>query len=228
MKLSFLFLVFLFTITSYGQFAVVSDKDGYTNVRKDAVKKNNIIDSLKNGHLIYCFENKDNWTNIDYSKKNKELNGYIYSDRYKVISSYLIIPIGSQTKNSVRLAKDSIEVLLTQKSFDKTKHKFKYFKEANNQIELIDNENYWGADGGMPKIEYQKIKVKVGHKTIDLPKAATKNLFEPSIYNTQVNFDKERNIIYIHSMNSDGAGAYEVIWKIENGTYKERFIAYGF
>jgi hypothetical protein len=29
-------------------------------------------------------------------------------------------------------------------------------------------------------------------------------------------------------MNGDGAGAYEVIWKIESGVYKERLIAYGF
>ena len=29
-------------------------------------------------------------------------------------------------------------------------------------------------------------------------------------------------------MNSDGAGSYEVIWKIEKGVYKERYIAYGF
>jgi hypothetical protein len=117
---------------------------------------------------------------------------------------------------------------LTQKSFDKTKHKFKYFKDPTDQIELIDNNKYWGRDGGMPETEYQKITVKIGRKTITLPKEATANLFEPSIYNTQVNFDKVRNIIYIQSMNSDGAGAYDVIWKIENGIYKERFIAYGF
>jgi len=29
-------------------------------------------------------------------------------------------------------------------------------------------------------------------------------------------------------MNSDGAGYYGVIWKIEKGVYKSRYIVYGF
>jgi hypothetical protein len=29
-------------------------------------------------------------------------------------------------------------------------------------------------------------------------------------------------------LNGDGAGAYYVIWKIVNGVYKDRLIAYGF
>jgi len=29
-------------------------------------------------------------------------------------------------------------------------------------------------------------------------------------------------------MNSDGAGSYLVIWRIEKGTYKDRLVAYGF
>ncbi len=112
--------------------------------------------------------------------------------------------------------------------FDKSKHKFKYYKEADHQIELIDNKKYWGDDGEMPKREYQSIKIKVGQRIIELPKSALENLYEPSLALTQVNYDKENNIIYIQSMNSDGAGGYEVIWKIEKGIYKERFIAYGF
>lgn len=36
------------------------------------------------------------------------------------------------------------------------------------------------------------------------------------------------NIVYIQSMNSDGAGSYEVIWKVEKAVYKERYIACGF
>jgi hypothetical protein len=31
----------------------------------------------------------------------------------------------------------------------------------------------------------------------------------------EVHYDKVHDILYIESMNSDGAGSYEVIWKIE-------------
>jgi hypothetical protein len=43
-----------------------------------------------------------------------------------------------------------------------------------------------------------------------------------------VNYDNINDIIYIQSMNRDGAGAYGVIWKIEKGIYKAKFIVHGF
>jgi hypothetical protein len=47
-------------------------------------------------------------------------------------------------------------------------------------------------------------------------------------YTAEVYFDKASDIFYIQTMNSDGAGGYEVIWKVEKGIYKERLVAYGF
>lgn len=53
-------------------------------------------------------------------------------------------------------------------------------------------------------------------------------LYEPSIYSAEVNYDKTNGTFYIQTMNSDGAGSYEVIWKVEKGVYKERLVVYGF
>jgi hypothetical protein len=47
-------------------------------------------------------------------------------------------------------------------------------------------------------------------------------------HHTKVHYDKTSDILYIHAMNSDGAGGYVVIWKIEKGGYKERFVSHGF
>ena len=115
-----------------------------------------------------------------------------------------------------------------KKSFEKSKHIFKYDKEEKDQIVLIDNKQYWGTDGEMPKTEYESIKLVVGGKGIVLPKSAFANLYEPNLSMTQVHYDKTNSILYILSENSDAAGSYEVIWKVEKGIYKERFIAYGF
>ena len=95
-------------------------------------------------------------------------------------------------------------------------------------IEFIDDDKYWGKDGGMPTTEYKSIEIVIGQRKINLSKNAFKNLVEPSLLSTIVNYDKASDILYVQSSNGDGAGSYEVIWKIEKGIYKERFVAYGF
>lgn len=229
-KMKILFTICLTISVSFvfGQFAIIYDKDSFCNVRTSAEKGNNIIDKLENGHIVYCFPNNSNWTDIDYSKNKKDLNGQVYKDRVIFVSSYLTVPVLTKDNYKITLKKDSIKVVLTEQKFDKSKHKFSFYKEAKDQIELVDNKKYWGRDGGVPTSEYKSIEVTIGQNKISLPKTALKNLYEPSLYNTEVNYDKTNDIIYIQSMNSDGAGSYEVIWKIEKGVYRDRYIAYGF
>jgi hypothetical protein len=74
----------------------------------------------------------------------------------------------------------------------------------------------------------KKVLIKVGKKTITLPKSALAGLYEPSISSAEANYDKATDTIYIQTMNSDGAGGYFVIWKIEKGIYQDRLIVYGF
>lgn len=222
--ISFTFLSF----SASAQFAIVQDKDGYCNVRSSYEIGNNITDKLKNGHLVYRFEVNGNWAHINYNKGKKELTGNMYADRLKLISDYTEIPITSETEDIVTLKKDAIEIAVTQQKFDKTKYKLTYYKDSKEYIEFINGKQYWGTDGPIPRTAYKSIIVYMKGKKIVLPSAATANLFEPSLYNTQAYYDKTNDILYIQSMNSDGAGAYEVIWKIEKGVYKDRFIMYGF
>ena len=225
----FLSLVLLLCFSySFGQFAIVNDKDSLLNVRENGQQNSKVVDKLPNGHLIYCFENEGNWTNIDYTKKGKELNGYVYNDRYKLVSSFPALTVSKKTQTSITLKRDTVEITITQSKFDKKKHKIKYIKEYPQQIALIDNKKYWGMDGGMPTTQFEKIVIKVGQKIITLPKHALEGLYEPSIYSAEVNYDKTNETFYIQTMNSDGAGSYEVIWKVEKGVYKDRLVAYGF
>ncbi len=225
------FLLFIFLVSfsnSFGQFAIVNDKDNLLNVREEATQNSKQIDKLHNGDLIYCFRNKGNWANIDYTKKNKELNGYIYKDKYILVSSFPSFKVSKKSVNSITLRKDSFEVTIFQSKFDKKKHKYKYVKNYPLQIELIDNKKYWGMDGGLPSTQFEKIIIKVGTKIISLPKIAVEGLYEPSIFNAEVNYDKSNNTIYIQTLNSDGAGSYLVLWKVTNGKYIDRLVAYGF
>lgn len=228
MKRYFIFCLILSPGFVFGQFAIIYDKDGTCNVRSSAGKANNIIDKLENGQLVYCFETIGNWANIDYSKNKKDLNGQVYKDRLMPVSGFTAFEIAAKDNNSITLKKDSIKVILTEQQFIRGQHKLSFFKEYKDQLEFVDNKKYWGTDGGIPKTAYQSITVFIGQRKIKLPKNALENLYEISLSNTQVNYDKAKDILYIQSMNSDGAGSYEVIWKIEKGIYKKRFIAYGF
>jgi len=92
---------------AYGQFAIISDKDSFCNVRNS---NNSIIDKLENSHFVYCFQNNSNWTDVSYSKKNIKINGKVYSNRLKYISSYEKIPIVEITSNKVKLKKTILKL----------------------------------------------------------------------------------------------------------------------
>ena len=228
MKQILKFLLLFYFSNSFGQFAIVDDKDNFVNVREDGVQSSKIIDKLKNGHFIYCLDNKGNWTNIDYDQKGEKLNGYVYNDRYKLVSDFPAFKISNTSQNQITLKKDNIEVSIFESKFEKKIHNFKYAKNYPTQIALIDNKQYWGMDGGMPTTQFEKISIKVGQKNIILPKSALEGLYEPNISSAEVNYDEVNETFYIQTMNSDGAGSYLVIWKVEKGIYKDRFVAYGF
>lgn len=229
MKKTIFSLLILFSVNAYSQtpFAIITDKDGYTNVRSGAGKGNKISDTLHNNHLIYCLEDKGNWTNIFYPRGSNEEKGWVYNDRYTPLSKLPPVPAVNKTSSSLNLIKDSIQISVTIKKFQKEKHVIKYI-QGGSLTELIDNKTIWGTDGEMPQTEYQAITIKTGQSFISLPQSALAGLYQPSLNHTQAHWDKKQHILYLHSLNSDGAGGYAVIWKIENGIYKERFVTHGF
>jgi len=229
MKTILLPILLLLSRPSFAQFAIIADTDGFANIRNTAAPASRIVDTLHNGHFVYCFETNGNWINIDYSKKKKDLTAYVYHDRVKYVSSFEKIPALS-SYDSV-FVKDSIRITISTQPFVRTRYRLIYAKDAENApkyIQSINGKQYWGTDGRMPATEYKSIHIIMGNKEFLLPKAATENLFEPSIGAAQVNYDKKNDVLYIQSSNSDGAGSYEVIWRIEKGSYTDRYIAYGF
>lgn len=226
-NLTLIFVTIFVTSKLFSQ-SVIKDKDGFVNVRKEANKQSQLIDTLKNGHLIYDLEREGNWVNIDYFKNNESLSGYIYNDRFKRIDEFKEIKREKISGNEVVLGNDSIKIIVTETKFEPKKHKFTYSKENKKAIILIDKKQYYGTDGELPKTEYNEVKVKIKDEIIILPKDATENLYEPSLNNIVVHYDETNKTIYIDSINSDGAGGYVVVWKIKNGKYENRYVFYGF
>ena len=213
----------------FGQFAIVDDPDGSANVRQKPDIGSKIEDTLHSGHFVYCMETQGNWINVDFDSKRLGLNGYLYRDRLKLISTFESIPLTqNETDMGTVLAKDSISISLTTQKVAKGKYRYSYFKQNPTQIELVDGKQYFGRDGDAPTKEYRSIIIRLGSRTIELPRIALANLFEPSLFHSKANYDRQNDILYISSENSDGAGGYEVVWRVEKGVYTDRYIAYGF
>ena len=208
-------------------FAVINDKDGYVNVRKEANIHSKVIKKLDNNTLIFVFvydkAHDGNWIHPDNE-------GYIYNDRVKWIHKLPKIAKGVEKNNSIVFEGKEIQVTLSTEKFDKHKHSFKYHKEYRDVIEKIDGKPFWGTDGSMPKKEYKSIEVKIRGKQVSIPQSVYSDLYQPNLY-TDLNFvyyDKDNDILYIVALNGDGAGAYTVCWQIEKGVYKGRKVGIPF
>ena len=220
-----LLLIFLFNLNlCFSQFAIISEHDGYVNVRSSAKIGNNISDKLSNGFIVYYFEPKGNWANIDYKKNEKELNGYIYKDKIKYITDFKKIPLKSNPDGKVILENGIIKIEITETPFIKANHKLNILKNNSNILDEIDGKQIFGKDGDIPKREYKSIEIEINKVKVEIPKSALLNLYEPTLWNTKANYDEVNDILYIQSSNSDGAGGYEIIWVIEKKKYKARIV----
>ena len=226
MKKIIYFLLLINLSISYGQefeFAIIKDIDGFVNVRNTKnLNENNIVDKLENGFVVTHFGAEGNWILIDYEKNGKFQNGYVYKDRVLNISKFTKLTKKQIIENEVILANRKVEIKITEKEFEKTKHSFNYYKENPNQLYLIDEKEIFGTDGNIPKKEYNSIVIKIDTLKIELPNEAIENLYEPNLEFTNANFDEKTETFYIQSLNGDGAGGYAIIWIIEKGKYKKR------
>jgi len=210
-----------------GAFAVINDKDGYVNVRKEKSVHSKVLKKLDNNTLIFVFEyDKAYYGNWIYADNE----GYIYNDRVKWIHNFPQIAKAIAKGNTIVFEGKEIQVVLSTEKFDKSKHSFKYHKEYRDVIEKIDGKPFWGTDGNMPKREYKSIEVKIGGKQVSIPQSAYNDLYESYLYTefNSVHYDKDNDILYIVANNGDGAGSYMVCWQIEKGVYKGRKVGIPF
>ncbi|WP_431242945.1 hypothetical protein ACQ9BO_25155 [Flavobacterium sp. P21] len=144
-------LLFFFSNISFAQFAIISDRDGFVNIRKEAKTGNNISDQLNNGFVVYCFEPENNWINIDYSKNNKDRNGYLYKDRIQYLSEFTKIPLFKETQSQVIFKKDGFYINIESKNFESNSAKLTFLEKEKSVLKKINGKDFWGTDGGIPK-----------------------------------------------------------------------------
>jgi hypothetical protein len=208
------------------QFAYIEDKDGYVNIRKEGNTHAEVIGILKKSDIFWCFETEGDWLPIDVNDRKKTdevISGYIHNSRVRFIDDLPSVPQKNIDASKVLFENDSIKVEIRVSSFVAKEHVIQYFSnEGHKYISKIDNKTFWGTDGGIPKRNYEFISVSLNNIKHDLAKEAIVNLYEPNLNFTKVYLDINNNTIYISSLNSDGAGAYVVLWIITDGIYRNR------
>lgn len=152
----------------------------------------------------------ENWIGIDYGTNNYAGSNYVYKNRLKFINSFTEIPQVDLQPNSVTFANASIQINLYQERFDTSKNKLEY-NEKQGYLEKINGMKIWGTDGTIPQRQYRAIEIELGNTKIKLPAKALENLYNPNLNYTSVNYDIQNDILYVQSLNSDGAGGYAVI-----------------
>ncbi|MBN9297105.1 MAG: hypothetical protein J0I41_08840 [Filimonas sp.] len=243
-NLFFLFLITLLLTTHLSQaqwiapFAIIKDKDGFTYVRSEEKAGSKIIDTLR---LNQVFEDlnlppvnetsKSDWHMVTYGKygvrKNgvikmtHEAQGYIHKSRIQYLKDLPQLKKKIQ-HDSIKLYNDSIQVIIVTGKFITQEHKMTY---EGNYVRKIDGEEPWGIDGMLyPKTtEIKSIKILLKNKEYSFPKNSIHLMLEPNSEEIRVALS-DNNTMFLSMSNSDAAGAYNVVWTIQNGMVNSQFI----
>ncbi|WP_300977807.1 hypothetical protein [Flavobacterium sp.] len=219
----------LFTLVSsfaFAQFAMIIDKDGYVNVRKEGKIANNIVDKLKNGTIVYALEPASanwDWTTIIY---DEEKTGVVAFDRIKFIADYSEVKKIVQKSNQLVLKNTFFEISIQSKKFDTKNQKIEKNKQGN--IIKINSKNIYGTDGTVPNTQYSSITILHDNKKINFQKSEYENLYNPDLENTRAYFNAKENTLYLEAVNSDGAGYYTVVFVFKNEKFIEKKIVIPF
>lgn len=240
---SLLLFIFLFAVNiAYAQnefhfddnacYAVIKDADGFTNIRQSSNNSSQIIGKIYNYVVFTCEPDNTNWLKVLYitphkHKKENWIEGYVYKTHVFFLKNWKELEAKQLSDNLAIYKHDSLIVTIKKARFQPQKHKLYYHKEVptNTMAELtkIDNKFFWGTDGTMPKEAISMVKIFINNSAIDIPATAYDDLYDPFLKSIQL-IRSSPNTLYVMMTNSDGAGAYSVIWVFNNNKYSGRYI----
>lgn len=236
MNKKYLLALLLLTIShfTYAQFAKIIDKDGYVNVRKQATVTSEIVSKINTGEIVYAFpdEKLRDWVIVDYTdRQNENITGYVHHSRIKLIESYVKIPNTSFNDSIAKFISKDVTVEIRSEKFDYKKNK-RYFSSTEYEDYTVEDkfkgQQVWGTDGTIPTSHYTSIKATIKGRSLQIPEKEIENLFNINSAFAACYYDNLNDILYITSVNGDGAGGYAVLFKIEKGNYKARVVTMPF
>lgn len=228
-----IFFTGFYRIANAQTYAVINDKDGFVNIRKDKSARSALVGKIHDDDIFLCGDEDDNdksdWIKIyrqDFDRNG--IDGFIHKSRIFPLSKFKSIKNVKSYKDSCVAVNDSLTIIVKSRLFNPKIHKLSYSKpgqNGNGQKELmkIDGNHIWGTDGDLPHTKISSVKILKKGISIIIPKESFDDLYEPSFRTLHVYFGKN-DTIYIEMDNGDGAGAYSIFWIIKNGQYSKRYI----
>lgn len=212
-------LTILVCQTTTGQVATIQDKDGWTNVRKSPGRQSEIIQKIhENQVFLYnpdVSEEMQDWVSVYIPKNNFSLGksepdfivGFIHRSRLlplEKLKEYSKEEFSFQYK----IGPFNIENRVIDKQDDKW-------------VTAIDGRPVWGTDGGLPRTQVNGIQLKIEGKEIEIHKVFFSDIYE---CDNKFTVYKNRDTYFVYQWNSDGAGAYVIVWVLDKMGVKQRFI----
>ena len=204
---------------SFGQVATIQDPDGWTNVRKSPDGKSEIIQRVYENEVFwYDYEETDQeqeWISIyipknDYSLGKNEpdyIVGFIHKSR--------LLPL----EKLQGYAGNDFTFEYELSAFDSTNRIID--KQDGKWITAIDGRPVWGTDGNFPKTQVDNIKVIIDGQEIEIHEVFYSDIYE---CDNRISIYKQGDTYFAHQWNSDGAGAYEIVWVLDKNGLKQRLV----
>lgn len=215
----FIFLALFASPTLSAQLAIIQDPDGWTNLRKAPAGKSDVILKVYENHVFWYdiedIEEGQEWISIylpknDYSlgqHKPDYITGFIHKSRLLPLKG-LDLYDGKDFKFEYQLG-----------DFDSTN---RYIDRVDgNWIVAIDGRPVWGTDGNLPVIQVNKINFSFDGREFEIHRSLFSDIYE---LNSIVSIYRKGETFFVHQRNSDGAGAYEIVWVINKSGLQQRLV----
>ena len=228
MKILLLISLFFFEICQ-AQLCIISDKDGYSNVREKPNQNSKIIGKIIEEQVFeidsYMQDEKNkskDWIAVKFPiriNKNpdflrfegEEKTGYLHKSRLKELEN---LPEFEKTEVNLHKVihhnKDT-KITIESQAFVQANHKI---TQSDKGFYLIDGEKAMAYNGG-ESTEIKSIVIKSKNSNYTVPKTSFRNLLTAQAVNTRI-FQGSGNEVYIVFDAGDGADSYNIVFCIRN------------
>ena len=148
--IAFIFFFNVYFFAKAQSFAIINDKDGFVNVRKDKNINSPVVGKLNNDD-IFGYDPHDNsdWIEIYAqhleNENGQSIDGYIHKSRIFPLSNLKSLKNIKSFKDSCVAINDSLKVTIKSKLFNPKKHKLTYYRSDSNILTKIDDLHIWGT-----------------------------------------------------------------------------------
>ena len=220
-KLLATYLGLLFSLFGMCQMAIVTDPDGWTNVRQEPDVNAKVLREVNVGEFFFWYdfqllEADSNWIPIYFSRNKFTLGQHPFDLLKGYIHKSRILPLDSMEEFrgsgfTFRYVLAPFDSLSGNKIIDK----------LNGLPHSINGRHMWGTDGFWPQNEVRTIRLTIQGVPVPIHEVFYSDIFDCT--NTYKVYHYN-NLFVVHQWNSDGAGAYELLWVFDKNGVRQRLV----